>query len=70
MHLSKGVSLWFWLKIFQLFILGKENEFDDNLNGFLDDKNIDFKKRKKCFFSKGLVHGFGQKFGNFPPFHF
>ena len=37
---------------------------------FLDNKNIDFKVSKNCSFSKGLVHGFRQKFGIFPYFYF
>ena len=38
--------------------------------GFLHNKNIDYKSRKNCFFAKGLVHSFGQKFEIFPSFHF
>ena len=38
--------------------------------GFLHNKNIDCKSRKNCFFAKGLVHSFGQKFEIFPSFHF
>ena len=38
--------------------------------GFPHNKNIDYKSRKNCFFAKGLVHSFGQKFEIFPSFHF
>ena len=66
------------LKIFHLFIFGKkreENVFDDILDrkkGFLDYKKQKVKKVKNWpgFFQKGLVHGFGQKFENFPSFYF
>ena len=37
---------------------------------FLDNKNIDFKVSKNGSLSKGLVHGFGQKFEIFPYFYF
>ena len=64
------------LKIFHLFIFGKireESVFDDILErkkAFLDYENQRVKKVKNWDFSKGLVHGFGQKFENFPSFYF
>ena len=39
-------------------------------NAFLDYKNNKFKKSKNCDFSKGIVHGFDQKFTIFPSFIF
>ena len=39
-------------------------------NAFLDYKKKKFKKSKICDFSKGLVHGFGQKLVIFPDFDF
>ena len=63
------------LKFFHLFIFGKireENVFDDILErkqAFLDYKKEKVKKVKNWDFSKG-VHGFGQKFENFPSFYF
>ena len=64
------------LKIFHLFIFGKireESVFDDILErkkAFLDYKKK-FKKSKIGIFPKGfIVHGFGQKFENFPSFYF
>ena len=62
------------LKIFHLFIFGKiseQNVFDDILErkkAFLDYKNRKLKQSKIGIFPKGLVHGFGQKFLNFPSF--
>ena len=62
------------VKIFQLFLLGiigQETIFDDILErkqAFLVYKNKKIKKRKSGIFSKGLVHGFGQKIENFSAF--
>ena len=39
-------------------------------NAFLDYKKKKFKKSKNRDFSKGLVHGFGQKLVIFPNFYF
>ena len=56
------------LKFLQCFILGTfilEKVFGDVLYRKLDfynHKNIDLKKSPKLHFSKGLVHGVGQKF--------
>ena len=64
------------LKIFHLFIFGKireESVFDDILErkkAFLDHKKEKIKKSKIGIFPKGLVHGFDQKFENFPSFYF
>ena len=47
--------------------------FDDILErkqAFLDYKKQKVKKVKIGIFPKGLVHGFGQKFKNFPVFYF
>ena len=47
--------------------------FDDILErkqAFLDYKKQKVKKVKIGIFPKGLVHGFGQKFKNFPFFYF
>ena len=64
------------LKIFHLFIFGKireENVFDHILEmkkAFKTIKNRKLKQSKIGIFPKGLVHGFGQKFENFPSFYF
>ena len=65
------------LEIFHLFIFGKiteESVFDDILErkkASLDYKKKKLKKSKIGIFPKGLlVHGFGQKFENFPFFYF
>ena len=80
-HFSKGVSPWFWSKIWKFsifFTIGKirqENVFDD----ILDRKKSVFRLSLKSesqkswrigIFSKGLVYGFGQKFEIFPCFYF
>ena len=66
----KGVSAWFWSKIGNFFRfcflekISEKNVFYEILerrNAFLDYKNKKFKKSKNWDFSKGLVHGFGQK---------
>ena len=47
--------------------------FDDILErkkAFLDYKKHKVTKSKIGIFPKGLVHGFGQKFENFPSFYF
>ena len=67
-----------WIKnwpFFYLFLgtMGQENLFSDILerkNAFLDSKNKNFKKSKNWDFSKGLTHGFGEKFAIFPSFLF
>ena len=77
-HFFKGVNPWFWSKNFHfshffLCIIGQENVFDDILerkNAFLGFKNKNFKKSKNWLFSKGLVHGFGQKVKMWPCFCF
>ena len=62
------------LKIFHLFIIGKisyHNVFDDILErkqAFLDYKKQKVKTVKNWDSSKG-VHGFNQKFENFPYFY-
>ena len=64
------------LKIFHLFIFGKmreENVFDDILErkkAFLDYKKEKVKTLKNWDFSKGVTHGFDQKFEKFPSFYF
>ena len=64
------------LKIFHLFLFGKiglQHVFDDILErkkGFLTIKNRKLKQSKIGIFPKGLVHGFGHKFENFPAFFF
>ena len=57
---------YFWQK-------GKKKVFSDILerkNACLHYKNKKLKNKKIGLFSKGLVHGFGQKKGFFPPFYF
>ena len=63
------------LKFFHLFIFGKirkENVFDNILERkkklFYTIKNKKLKSPKIGIFPKGLLHGFGQKFENFPSF--
>ena len=57
-------------KIFHLFLftkIGQENVFDytqERKKVFLSYKNKELNKSKNIF-SKGLVHGFGQKVENF-----
>ena len=64
------------LKFFHVFIFGKirlQNVFDHILGRkktFLDYKNRKFKESKIEIFPKGWVHGFRQKFENFPSFYF
>ena len=64
------------LKIFHLFIFGKireENVFDhipEMKKAFLDYKKEKIKTDKIGIFPKGLVHGFDNKFENFPSFYF
>ena len=77
-HVSKGVNLWFWLKIghFSIFFLGNighENVFYDSLeqkNRFLGDKNKKFKKSKNKRFSKGVNSWFWSKLCHFSIFFF
>ena len=65
------------LKFFHLFIFGKirkENVFDNILETkkklFYTMKNKKLKSPKIGIFPKGLLHGFGQKFENFPSFYY
>ena len=65
------------LKFFHLFIFGKmrkENVFDNILERkkklFYTRKNKRLKSPKIGIFPKGLLHGFGQKFENFPSFYY
>ena len=77
-HFCKGVSYGFGSKLaaFPFFFLG--NKGQDNViydilerkNAFLGYKNKKFKKWKNCHFSKGVLHGFGQKLAIFPSFFF
>ena len=78
-HIAKGVSPWFWQKIWKFFHLfsfrkiRQENVFDDILERkktFLDSKIRKLKKSQIRIFQTGLVHGFGKKFGNFSIFLF
>ena len=42
----------------------RDKEFGDVLvrkEAFLDNRNIDFRKRKNGIFPKGIVHDFGKK---------
>ena len=48
---------------------GQENVFDDVLER-KHYENIDLQKSQNIFFSKGLVHGFGQKLAIFRSFYF
>jgi len=63
------------LKIFVLNIfgkIGKENVFEEILHRnkvSLDNRNINFRKSKNCFFTKGLVRSLGDKFELFSPFY-
>ena len=74
-HFSQGVNPRFWSKNGHFFnfsflsYLGHENVFYDILerkNAFLGYKNKNYKKSKKCHFSKGVNHGFDQKMAIFP----
>ena len=64
------------LKICKHFVLTQlhlEKLFGDVLvrkPAFLDNINMDLKKRKIGIFSKGIVHDFGQKVQVFPYFVF
>ena len=65
------------LKFFHRFISGpirKENVFDNILERkklfFYYKKNKKLKSPKIGIFPKGLLHGFGQKFENFPSFYY
>ena len=64
------------LKFFHRFISGpirKENVFDNILERkklFYTVKNKRLKSPKIGIFPKGLLHGFGQKFENFPSFYY
>ena len=65
------------LKFFHHFISGpirKENVFDNILERkklfFFTIKNKKLKSPKIGIFPKGLLHGFGQKFENFPSFYY
>ena len=51
--------------------IGQENVFYDILErkiAFFAYKNKKFKKSKNCHFSRGLVHGFGEKLAIFLSF--
>ena len=71
-HFSKGVTPWFWSKIWKFsifFTIGKisqQNTFDNILERkkvFLDSKIGKYKKVEELgFFQRGLVYGFSQKF--------
>ena len=77
-HFSKGVNLWFWLKIghfsnFFLYKISQENVFYDILelkNAFLGNKNKKFKKSNNWHFSKGVNPWFFLKIGHFSIFFF
>ena len=64
------VKNWPFSHFLILVLLGRKNVFYDILqpkNAILGYKNKKFKKSKKLkIFSKGLVHGFGQKLAIFP----
>ena len=76
-HFSKGVSPWFWSKIghFSIFFLKviqarkmRFTIFQNEKTCFRAIKRKSSKSGKIVIFSKGLVHGFGQKLGIFPNF--
>ena len=64
------------LKFFSPFVLYKihrKKVFPDVLvrkQAFLDNKNMDFKKRETGIFPKGIVHELGQKVEVFSSFEF
>ena len=73
-HFSKGVTPWFWSKIWKFsifFIIGnisQRNKFDDILEKkrvFLDSKIRKSKKLKNWDFSKGVSLWFRSKIANF-----
>ena len=59
------VKIW---KCFERFVLCKrhpENVFGDVVvrkQSFLENINMDLKRRQNCIFAKGIVHRFDQKF--------
>ena len=66
------VDKWNFFHLFIFGKIGKKKFFGDILkrkNAFLDYIKKKQKKLKNWPFPKGLVHGFGQKMGFFPPFH-
>ena len=69
------VSVKNW-KFFHVFIFGKirkENVFDNILERkklFYTIKNKRLKSSKIGIFPRGLLHGFDQKFENFPSFYY
>ena len=76
-HFSKGVTPWFWSKIWKFsifFIIGKisqQNMFDNILERkkvFLDSKIRKSKKLKNWDFSKGVSLWFGSKIWKFSIF--
>ena len=76
-YFSKGVSSWFWSKIghFSIFCLKviqarkmRFTIFQNQKTCFQAIKRKSSKSGKILIFSKGLVHGFGQKLGIFPNF--
>ena len=64
------------LNFFERFVLCKihpEKVFGDVLvrkQAFLDNINMDLKRRQNCIFTKGIVHDFGQKVEDFSSFLF
>ena len=69
-HFSNGVSPWFWLKIWNFVNLSFYIKYTEKKvfayvlfrkQAFLNNKNMDFKKREIGIFPMGIVHEFGQK---------
>ena len=65
------VQKWPFFQLFFLFNIGRQNVFYDILerkNAFLGYKNKNFKKLQNSHYSKGVNHGFGQKWAFFQLF--
>ena len=65
------VQKWPFFQLFFLGNIGQENVFYDILernNGFLGQKNKQFKSRKIDVFPKSLTHGIGPKMASFRTF--
>ena len=60
-------------ELFVLFKMERKKVFGDVLvrkQAFLDNNNMDFKKREIGIFPKGIIHEFGQKVDGFSSFVF
>ena len=67
------VKKWDFFHLFIFGKIGKKKIFGvilERKNAFLEYKKRCKKNRKIGLFKKGLVHGFDQKMGFFPPFYF